>query len=82
MAKGQDQTYAGSVVQKRVSPGSKSDRVAVLLKTHGQELILRRKDGNPFKDEVLEGLVGKRIEATGILAGKTLIMKGWEEEQG
>ena len=43
--------YKGNVIQKRVSPGSKSDRVAVLLQTEDQELILRRKDGNPFKDK-------------------------------
>ena len=72
--------YKGNVIQKRVSPGSKSDRVAVLLQTEDQELILRRKDGNPFKDKVLEGLVGKDIEATGVLAGQTLIIKEWEEK--
>jgi hypothetical protein len=79
---GESATYAGSVVQKRVSEGSKSDRVAVLLKTRTRELILRRQGGNPFQDDVLQALVGKRIAATGLLAGNTLIVRAWEEEEG
>jgi hypothetical protein len=80
MTRSKVRKYAGEVLQKRVSPGSKSDRVAVLLKTSDGELVLRRKGGNPFKDEVLEGLVGKRIAATGsVVAGKTLILHDWDE---
>lgn len=80
MGQSQSRVFAGSVIRRRISPGSKSDRVAILLKTEDQELILRRQDGNPFKDDVLEELVGKRISAHGVLSGSTLIMKGWKEE--
>jgi len=54
--------------------------MAVVLKTDSCELVLRKRGGNPFVDETLDKLVGKRILARGIVAGTTLIMDSWDEE--
>jgi len=71
--------FEGLVVRKAFAAGSKSDHQAVMLQTEGAELVLRRQGGNAFRDQVLEDLVGHRIRGTGRLAGKTLILAGWEE---
>ena len=71
---------SGRVEQKRVSPGSKSDRAAVVLVTPKDEFVLRRQGGNPFRDEVLDELVGKRIRCKGMRSGQTLILTEWEVE--
>jgi hypothetical protein len=74
---------SGQVERERVSPGSKSDRVAVVLRTDdGSRYVLRRMGGNPFRDEVLEGLVGKSIAGTGFLTGTTFILNDWAETGG
>ncbi len=80
MAKRKHQEFCGNVIYKRLSPGSKSERMAVVLKTDSCELVLRKRGGNPFVDETLDKLVGKRILARGIVAGTTLIMDSWDEE--
>ena len=68
----------GTVAQALVSPGSKSEHRAVVLRTAaGDELILRRTGGNAFRDETLEALVGKTITGEGVVTGQTFIMKGW-----
>lgn len=78
-----EKTLSGHVVQRRVSAGSKSDRSAVLLETNEGDLILRRKGGNPFRDAVIDALVGQRIEAHGVLAGPgTFIIDHWETSGG
>ena len=70
----------GTVARRLVAPGSKSEREAIVLETTGgEELILRRQGGNPFRDPELERLVGRRIRADGTVHGQTLIMTGWEE---
>jgi hypothetical protein len=44
----------------------------VVLVTPGGEFILRRSQGNPFKDDVLESLVGREVACEGVtLAGST-----------
>jgi hypothetical protein len=70
---------SGIVRKRRVAPGSKSDREAVVLDADGRELILRRQGGDPFVDPALEELVGKRVKATGRLHGTTFIMSDWQE---
>jgi hypothetical protein len=70
----------GHVTRKLFAAGSKSEREAVILVTHGGEYVLRRKGGNPFFDEELENLVGKRISCEGDLAGYTFLMDRWTEE--
>lgn len=49
------------------------------LVTADGSYVLRRRDGNAFRDAVLEALVGKTIECDGRVAGTTLIMDEWRE---
>jgi hypothetical protein len=66
----------------RIAPGSKSDRLGVVLRTnHGAEYVLRRLGGNTFNDEILEPLVGSTITGRGIVSGQTFIMKDWIVKQ-
>ena len=77
MASG-EQRITGKVARTHIAPGSKSDRVGVVLRTKdGHEYVLRRMGGNAFKDPALEQLVGGTITATGQLVGQTFIMKDW-----
>jgi hypothetical protein len=70
------------VTHERIAPGSKSDHVGVVLRTDsGEEYILRRKGGNAFGDPALDELVGKTIEGSGVVAGRTFIMDGWTVEK-
>jgi hypothetical protein len=74
------QKLSGIVVKGQVATGSKSEREAVLLDTDGQRFILRRQHGNPFHDEELEKLVGKKICADGnLIGGRTFLMSQWVE---
>lgn len=64
----------GLVVCERVGVGSKSDRVAVLLKTDSTRFVLRRNGAHSFSDPELQRLVGKTVVVSGhIVAGNTLI---------
>ena len=74
-----DVTLSGSVIKKRFGAGSKSDRMAVFLKTSDGEYVLRRKGGPAYSDPELDALVGKRLRCTGTLAGYTFLMITWEE---
>jgi hypothetical protein len=69
----------GTVTQALVSPGSKSERQAVVLDTDGQRFILRRPGGNPFQDSVLDSLVGKRLRAVGDVYGSDFTLMEWSE---
>lgn len=69
----------GHVTKKLFAAGSKSEREAVILVTKKGEYVLRRKGGNPFFDEELESLVGKRIHCEGDLTGYTFLMTKWTE---
>lgn len=71
--------FSGRVIRKRVSPGSKSDRQAVVLVSDKGEFVLRRKGGHPFTDDILDQLVGKQIDGEGHLHGYTFIMSNWKE---
>lgn len=70
----------GRVVKKMFAAGSKSEHEAVMLVTKEGQYVLRRKEGNPFFDEELEGLVGKSIKCEGDLTGYTFLMDSWTEE--
>jgi hypothetical protein len=67
----------GRVVKKPFAAGSKSEREAILLVTEEGEYVLRRQGGNPFYDQELEKLVGKKIEVDGKIIGYTLMMSNW-----
>jgi hypothetical protein len=55
----------GNVTLKKFAPGSKSEHDAVFLETAQGDYKLRRVGGNPFRDNELDQLVGKKISASG-----------------
>ena len=69
---------AGHVVRKRVNPGSKSDHEAVVLVCAQGEFTLRRRGGDAFADQALDPLVGKRIQATGVVSAGQFIVDDYE----
>ena len=69
--------YRGEVLRHTVARGSKSERRAVTLRTERGEFVLRREDGHPFRDPVLDDLVGKTIECEGTVDDHLLIMSSW-----
>ena len=69
----------GSVVVKAFAEGSKSEHDAVCLQTTEGTFVLRRVGGNPFNDEVLRELVGKRITSHGKIKGPYFMMNGFKE---
>jgi len=71
----------GTVLRAPVATGSKSERVALVLRTNaGDQHILRRAGGHAFHDEALEALVGKTVTGTGLVMGQTFIMDKWMVE--
>ena len=61
-------SYRGRVAKKTVNKGSRSEREAVVLETNDQgPLVMRRPEGNPFSDPVLDKLVGSDVELQGDL---------------
>lgn len=69
----------GNVVKKNYAVGSKSEREAVMLHDGDEDILLRRKDGNPFHDEILLSLVGKRIRCKGVRTDWGIIVEDWDE---
>ena len=69
--------FVGRVVEEPVARGSKSEHSAVQLVTAAGKFVLRRPGGNPFRDPVLEGLVGKQIEGLGRKKGYILYLDSW-----
>ncbi len=70
---------SGRVVRKPFAVGSKSERLAVLLETaDGRDLVLRRRDGNPFQDDVLEALVGQTIRGHGDVHEYLFLLDDWQ----
>jgi hypothetical protein len=62
----------GQVERRVVAKGTRSERSAVVLVAPSGEFILRRAQGNPFVDDVLESLVGRQVACEGVmLAGST-----------
>ena len=70
----QEQSWQGSVAERIIETGSKSDRVAVVLVSEGQEYFLRRMGEFAFEDTTLQGLVGRRLKCRAVQHGSTLIM--------
>jgi hypothetical protein len=69
----------GEVVKHPVAIGSKSEHDAVCLVTPSHEYVLRRAGGNPFQDDALDELVGKRVRCTGEIDGYTLFLNSCDE---
>jgi hypothetical protein len=68
------------VIRATFGSGSKSEREAVMLDTGREQLVLRRRGGNAFRDQVLETLVGRRIRGTGSRSGYTFVLDQWEDD--
>jgi hypothetical protein len=51
-----------------------------MLDTGREQLVLRRRGGNAFRDQVLETLVGRRIRGTGSRSGYTFVLDQWEDD--
>jgi hypothetical protein len=59
-------SFRGRVAKKVIDAGSRSEREAVVLQTEDQgDLTMRRTEGNPFSDPVLDELVGTDVELEG-----------------
>ena len=70
-------TAEGMVVKRAIARGSKSEHDAVLLESERGTLILRRRDGNPFVDPVLDALVGHRVRFKGELTELAFFVREW-----
>jgi hypothetical protein len=68
----------GQVRKKILYAGTKSEHEGLVLFTAEGEFKLRRKGGNPFRDETLDQLEGEEIEGEGILRGNQFIMSAWK----
>jgi len=65
----------GTVVRAQIAPGSKSEHAGVVLRTaRGDEYVLRRRGANPFRDDVIERLVGATITGEGLVTNQNFIM--------
>jgi hypothetical protein len=69
--------FQGKVVRQQLGTGSKSEHEAVVLMTEDGPIKLRRADGNPFRDSVLEKLVGREIVCDGELHQGQLLITQW-----
>ena len=67
----------GHVVKKLVYQGTKSEHEGIIISSAKGEWKLRRRGGNAFRDEILEGLEGKEIEGDGIIRGGQFILDQW-----
>lgn len=67
-------TIVGKVVHRKINPGSKSERKAIVLTGSDGDYTLRRRGVAPYHDEALMALIGKRVRATGIISARQLIM--------
>ena len=75
-----DISLKGNVVKKPFGTGSKSEHEAICIETKsGDSYKLKRMGGNPFSDPVLQKLVGKTIEANGIIDDYVFIAKTIKE---
>jgi len=74
-----ERTFQGQVVKRPFAPGSKSESERVFLVTPTREYELQRVGGNPFQDDKLEELVGKRVRCSGELEGYTLFLHHYRE---
>ncbi len=72
--------YSGKLVLERVSPGSKSERMAVQLDTGEEKFLLRRVGIRSYQDPELEAMVGKQVTCRGVKRGKRLYLKDLEED--
>ena len=69
----------GVVVQEVVSPGSKSEHCAYVLRTKaGETYTLRREGEVSFVAQGFAPLVGHSIKAEGLITDHLFIIRKWE----
>jgi len=68
----------GRVIKKMLYAGTKSEHEGIVLMTPEGEFKLRRRGGNPFRDDVLEALEGREIDGEGIVRDDKFIMDCWD----
>jgi hypothetical protein len=72
--------WNGTVVRKLIRRGTKSEHQSLVLATTQGEFKLRRVGGNPFRDEVLDQLEGRKIRCSGELVGDEIFLDTWSIE--
>jgi hypothetical protein len=65
--------FVGKVTSGPFGKGSKSEHTAVYLETAQGRFVLRREQGNPFNDPVLQAMVGKTVRCEGELEDYVLL---------
>ncbi|HVY06990.1 MAG TPA: hypothetical protein VHB46_13530 [Burkholderiales bacterium] len=70
----------GVVRLKTVRRGTKSEHDAFMLVTPSAEYKLRRRGGNPFRDEGLAGLENRNVRVEGEVDGAEFFLDKWEIE--
>ena len=69
----------GRVERRLLGEGTKSEHAGIVLVTDaGQVWQLRRIGANPFRDPVLDGLVGQLIAAEGYAEGSSYFFAQWQ----
>ena len=72
---------SGKIVKKTFAAGSKSEHEAIYIQTGEAEYVLRKTGDNPFENNMLQSLVGKKVWADGSLKDTIfLTTKVWEEK--
>jgi hypothetical protein len=67
----------GKVIRELYGKGSKSEHAAVMFATDQGTFRLRQTGGNPFQDPALDELVGREIDAEGVIHQGTFLMSSW-----
>ena len=70
----------GVVRRKTVRRGTKSEHEALVLVTSNKEYKLRRRGGNPFRDDALAELEDRQIRVEGEADGAEFFLDSWEIE--
>ena len=70
----------GVVRSKTVRRGTKSEHEAFVLVTATQEYKLRRRGGNPFRDDALAELENRQVRVEGDPDGTEFFLDTWEIE--
>lgn len=72
--------FKGTVVEKTIAVGSKSERRVAVLESEYGEFMLRLKGQNAFEIPVkIKNLLKKEVEISGILHNNTIIIKDMSE---
>lgn len=69
----------GKIFKKIVGKNSKTEYEGLWIKHKNNTWIVRRRGQNPFRDPVLEKLVGQTISAEGELVKNIFFINNWKE---